>query len=62
MFASNHHTAGIAGPEQGAGHKCLPCLRSADPRKRDCAIRHLRADGYRTDGSEAHRPDPTPQQ
>ncbi|MFT3689690.1 hypothetical protein [Paenirhodobacter sp.] len=29
-----------------SAHRCIGCLRGADGGKRDCAIRHLLADGF----------------
>lgn len=67
MFAGPHpptpdRTPGIARPKQGAAHRCLPCLRSADPRRQACALGHLRAEGQRIDALKACPADRTPQQ
>lgn len=40
-----------------ATHRCLPCLRSNDPQKRACALRHMTADRQ----AEAPVAFPTPQ-
>lgn len=39
-------------------HRCLPCLRSGDPQKQACALRHLAADrqGAAPEPSPQHRP------
>lgn len=36
-------------PATIATHRCLGCLTGADPRKRDCAIRRLLAEGFAMD-------------
>lgn len=55
MFAYQHQTTEIPQADRIAAHRCVNCLTGSDPRKRDCAIRTLLADGLTADGVAAFR-------
>ncbi len=46
MFEKFARTNPKPSPVNEMGHRCLDCLRGSDPDKRDCAMRHLLAEGY----------------